>query len=278
MDSVTVNGLQMAFEAAGTGPPLLLVAGTGYPGATWPPELLEPLRQHCTVIVFDHRGTGRTAGSEGAYSTRLFAADASGLLEALALGPAHVLGHSMGGRVAQWMALDAPERVRSLILAATGPGQYREDRPLQQGVPLVTARDMIELGYERYMREHIADTFFTDEFVERRPEVVAWLVDAFWQHRPSLDDYLQHIVARQQHQTAELLDRIAVPSLVLVGNHDTGVRGTGSHLEQSRYLADRLPNARLHVLEGAAHGYFWEVPDSAVALLVEWVASVESSQ
>src|SRR5438270_233246 len=95
-----------------------------------------PLAARHRVIAFDQRGTGATPPSAGKYSTRLFAADALGLLDALDVEPAHVVGHSMGGRVAQWMALERPDRVRSLVLAATGPGQFREDRPVTRGVPV----------------------------------------------------------------------------------------------------------------------------------------------
>ncbi len=73
------------------------------------------------------------------YATRQFASDALGLLASIDAGPAHVIGHSMGGRVAQWMALDGPEQVQSLVLAASGPGQIRDDWPLMRGIPLKTA-------------------------------------------------------------------------------------------------------------------------------------------
>ncbi|MDQ3097824.1 MAG: alpha/beta fold hydrolase, partial [Chloroflexota bacterium] len=206
------SGHPIAYRRRGAGDPLLLIAGTGYPGATWPEELLAPLAVRHTVLTFDHRGTGATTPSADRWSTRLFATDALGLLDELALGPAHVVGHSMGGRVAQWMALDQPERIRTLVLAATGPGQFRDDRPVTRGIPVHAAKELIELGYERYMREHIAATFFTPEFAAARPDRVQWLHDAYWQHRPDLESYLRHVVARQEHQTAERLGDIRMPA------------------------------------------------------------------
>jgi pimeloyl-ACP methyl ester carboxylesterase len=262
----------IAYEVHGRGDPVVLVAGTGYPGATWAPDLTEPLAERHAVLTFDHAGTGDTPSRDERYSTRGFAADALALLDSLELPAVHVVGHSMGGRVAQWMALDRPDRVRSLVLAATGPGQFRDDRPVTRGVPVNTAADLVERGYEGYMVHHIATTFFTPEFVERSPGTVAWLVDAFWSHRPSLREYLRHVVARQEHQTADRLGDIAAPTLVLVGDRDTHQGGTGVHWEQSAFLHEHIAGSRLATVEGAAHGYFWQLPAESVRILLDWTA------
>lgn len=267
---LVIGGVPVAYSLRGSGPPLVLIAGTGFPAATWHEELVAPLAEHHTVLTFDHRGTGRTPATEERLSTRLFARDAAGLMDALGLPPAHVLGHSMGGRVAQWIALERPERVRTLILAATGPGQFRADRPVTRGVPVHTAKGLVEIGYERYMREHIAATFFTPEFATAHPERIDRLFRLFWEHRPDLESYLRHVVARQEHQTAERLADIPHPSLILVGDRDTVVMGTGSHWDQSAYLLEHLPNADRRVVEGGAHGYFWQMPERTVELILGW--------
>jgi len=273
MRSANANGHAIAYELTGTGTPLVLIAGTGYPGATWPPELVAALAKHHAVLTFDHRGTGKTPPSPEPYSTRLFAADVLGLLDALGLEPAHVLGHSMGGRVAQWVALDRPERMRTLILAASGPGQFRDDRPVTRGIPVHAAKAMIELGYERYMREHIADTFFTPDFRAAHPERVVWLHQAYWGARPDLENYLKHVVARQVHQTAERLGEIRTPTLVLIGDRDTAAMGTGVHTDQSDYLLEHIPGATKRVIPGASHGMFWSHPREVVDALLEWTAA-----
>ncbi len=271
--TIPVGGQPIAYELRGRGVPIVLVAGTGYPGATWPPEFVDRLTVRHAVLTFDQRGIGGTPPSEERYSTRLFAADAVGLMDALDLEAAHVVGHSMGGRVAQWMALDRPERVRTLVLAASGPGQFRDDRPVTRGIPLRAAAQLIELGYERYMRDHIRETFFTPDFAERRPEVVEWLVQAFWRDRPDVENHLRHIVARQEHQTADRLAEMAMPALVLIGDRDTQAMGTGVHTEASEFLAEHLPDATMRVIDGAAHGYFWQMPDRSAEIVLEWAAT-----
>ena len=269
---VEVGGVPISYDLRGSGPPLVLIAGTGFPGATWDDDLVGPLAERHTVLTFDHRGTGATPATDERLSTRLFARDASGLMDALGIGAAHVLGHSMGGRVAQWIALDRADLIRTLILAATGPGQFRADRPVTRGVPVHTAKALVEHGYEGYMREHIAATFFTPEFVASRPDRVDRLWTLFWEHRPDLESYLRHVVARQEHQTADRLAEITQRCLVLIGDRDTVVMGTGSHWDQSEHLLAHLPNADRRVIPGAAHGYFWQCPEETVRAIREWTS------
>jgi pimeloyl-ACP methyl ester carboxylesterase len=272
MRTARVGDLEVAYRIQGEGPELLLVAGTGYPGGTWYPELLDLLAEQYTVITYDHRGTGGTTGTTGEFSTRRLAHDALGLLAALDVPSAHVLGHSMGGRVAQWMAIDDPGRVRTLLLAASGPGPLPGSEGHTLGVPVAAAAGMVEVGYEAYVRRVQRETFFTEAFAAARPEVVEWLARAFWEGRPSVRDYFQHVAARQQHDTVDQLTEITQSSLVLVGDQETHRGGTGSHLAQSQYLAKELSNADLVVLPGVKHGYFWEAPEESARVVLAWLA------
>jgi pimeloyl-ACP methyl ester carboxylesterase len=275
MNTVETGSSLVAHDLRGTGTPLLLVAGTGYPGATWRlPDFIDELAEHHTVITFDHRGTGKTPAGVREFSTRTFAADACALLRALDLGPAHVVGHSMGGRVGQWMALDAPDTVRSLVLAASGSGGTgNPDQPA--GLPLTAMTAMIEEGYRGYMEKHIEATFFTPEYAASCPERVRWLVEAFWQHRPTVRDYLQHMSARQNHDTSALLGEISVPTLVLVGDADLRRGPTGSHVDQSRFLHEHIPGASMTMLPGLSHGMFWQAPHVVVDALTSWTRRVD---
>lgn len=267
--------MEVAHRVLGDGEPLLLVAGTAFSGSTWPPTFLQLLARSRSVITFDHRGTGATPATENVYSTRGFAADALELLDRLHLRSVDVLGHSMGGRVAQWMALDRPESVHRLVLAASGPGHFRSDEPAVTGVPLRQALGLAEKGYERYTNDHLRSTFFTPE--AEASEAADWLVMAYWESAPSLEGYLKHVIARQQHDTVRLLAKIAQPALVLVGERDTHAGGTGSHVDQSRYLAGHLPNATYRELPSLSHGFFWQDPDSSADAVLGWLAQTAGS-
>jgi pimeloyl-ACP methyl ester carboxylesterase len=268
----TEHTVTVSRRVSGSGPPLLLIAGTGYAGDTWRlPELTAELETRRTIITFDYRGTGSTPGTSGDYSTRLFAADAARLLDDLGVAGVDVVGHSMGGRVLQWLMIDRPELVGRAVLAASGAGQTDPERPITRGIPIKPALTIAQEGFEAYIRAQIASTFFTPEFRTERPDRVEWLVHAFLDARPTLEDYFKHVIARQQHQTAELLGQIRQPCLVLVGDRDTHAGGTGSHWEQSRYLADHLANATFASMPGCAHGYFWQEPSASAHVLLEWL-------
>jgi pimeloyl-ACP methyl ester carboxylesterase len=276
-DGRSIRTVQMAHQVRGDGPPLLLLAGTGYNGGTWPGEMVDLLATRFAVVTFDYRGTGATPGTPGEYTTRLFAADVLALIDELGRGPTVVVGHSMGGRVAQWVAIDGPEQVRSLVLASTGSGEFQPGSTQYTGIPPAAAEQMIERGYEGYMRYQIETTFFTPEDHVARKDVVEELVRAFWAGRPTLHDYLKHVAARQGHRAADRIGEIRQPSLVLVGDADTHAGGTGPHLDQARHLASRLPDARLDVITGSAHGYFWTQAPTIVPRVVDFVEAAARS-
>jgi pimeloyl-ACP methyl ester carboxylesterase len=274
------NGLKLFYKMEGSGPPLLLIAGTGYGGATWYTGVAERfVREGFTVITYDHRGLGKSDKPDGMYSTRQFAADAAGLLKELDIDDVHVLGHSMGGRVAQWLALDYPERVRSLMLAASGPGEFDPNFKVTRGIPLPAGEGMILKGYEGYIREHIAGPFFfTPEFAQENQDIVVRLADAFWANRGPLHHYLKHVIARQRHQTAERLQKIRCPTLVIVGDDDRVTGGTGNHLRQSQFLSENIPNSELKIVNDAAHAFFWEKPEEAIQAVVNFLQEHEAER
>lgn len=277
MPIVLSGDVEIHHETYGSGPPVLLIAGTGYPGATWSQATIAPLADLFRVTIFDHRGTGKSGGSGGDYSTKLFAGDAAAVLESVASRPAHIIGHSMGGRVAQWLAVEWSGLVGSLILVGSGSGAGGEVSHRATGIPVPTVLRLMDLGYEGFIRDLQRRTFFTDAFVTEHSVEVDWLAAAFWENRPAIENYLKHVVARQAHDTTAVLADIQCPALVVVGDLDTHAGDTGSHVEQSRYLADHLPNAELMMIPGVTHGVFWERPEATMRPLIEWLSSTEAS-
>jgi len=260
---VNVNGVNLYYELYGKGDPLVLVAGTGISLAPWRVFQVPEFSKHYQVLIYDHRGLGRSDKPDVPYSTRLFAQDCAALMDALDIGRAHIMGHSMGGRVAQWIALDHPGKVRSLVLSGTGSGKYSESlEDYPRGVPLDAAYEMIHKGYEKYQHDHWGPGFmFSDEFMKSHPEVVKQFQDLIVDEVPPLKCYLRHVVARQCHETTDIVHNIKAPTLVIVGSKDTHEGGTGSHVESSRALAQKIAGAELVLVEGGKHGYLREMPE-----------------
>jgi pimeloyl-ACP methyl ester carboxylesterase len=277
MPFAQVNDVRLYYEGHGEGQALLLLSGTGETGDHWHVFQVPAFSQAYRVITFDYRGVGRSDKPDAPYSTRQFAADAAGLLAALGVERAHVMGHSMGGRVAQWVALDYSERVRSLVLSSTGSGQYAPEVDVVRGLPLKQTLEMIEMGYEAWWQAHFADEdfWYPPEVRAARPDLLARRRELSARTRPPLRPYLRHVIARQQHETTALLGRITAPTLVLVGSQDTTVGGTGDHFQAAQALAERIPGAKLVVVQGAAHGYLWQMPGEANRIVLEFLRQVK---
>jgi pimeloyl-ACP methyl ester carboxylesterase len=260
---VKVNDVNLYYELYGEGDPLVLIAGTGISCAPWRVFQVPEFSKHYQVLIYDHRGLGRSDKPDVPYTTQLFAEDCVGLMDALGIRRAHIMGHSMGARVAQWIALDYPEKVRSLVLSGPGSGKYSDKlQDYPRGIPLDAALEIIEKGYEKYQHDHWGPGFmFTDQFMKEHPEVVKKFQELIVEEVPPLKCYLRHVIARQCHETTDLLPKIKAPTLVIVGSKDTHEGGTGSHVESAKVLGEKIPNAELVLVEGGRHGYLREMPD-----------------
>jgi len=268
-----INDIQMYYETHGTGEALMLISGTGGTCDGWRYFQVPAFSKAYQVIIFDHRGVGKSDKPDEPYSTRGFATDAVALLDVLGIEQAHFMGHSMGGRVAQWIALDNPKRVRSLILSSSGSGQFSPEVEVVRGLPLKQTQAMIEQGYENWWLNHLADAdfMFPPDVREAHPEILEQRRQFSRESMPPLRPYLRHVIARQQHETTELLDQITAPTLVIVGEKDTTIGGTGNHFESAKALAERIPKAEFVVMKGAAHGYMWQMPDEANRIMLEFL-------
>jgi pimeloyl-ACP methyl ester carboxylesterase len=219
--------------------------------------------------VHDYRGIGRSDHPAGHYSTRQFASDAIGILDHLGITePAHVLGHSMGGRVAQWFALDHPDRVRSLILFATGSGAF-DDREILRGIPPEFVASLLAEGWPGLRERSVRGR---SNFVDPNPEVVERYAAAYHgQFGTDALNYCRHVVARQEHETTAQLGNLTMPCLVLIGSEDDHVGFLGSHLDSSAFLAKAISGAEFVTIPGGAHAMHVERSDEFNAALSDFL-------
>jgi 3-oxoadipate enol-lactonase len=243
------DGTHLHFDVSGRrdGEPVLLIQGLGADGRGWALQRRSIGAEH-RAIVFDNRGTGRSDEPDGPYDLEVMAGDALAVLEAAGYQSAHVMGASMGGVIAQILAVRHPERVRSLILACTACRHRpwrREllagwaDLALARGMGAFTRVNLKWLVGARSRRRFALPFNVVGPFaLQVSPHAFAAQVDAIL----AMDDAL-----------AGELTRLRVPTLVIVGSQDVLTpRG------DSEELASRIPGAELVVVPGAAHGLMVE--------------------
>ena len=149
MPKLKLHDVEIYYEVHGQGQPMVFLSETACDGEVWKIYQVPEFSKDHKVIIHDYLGTGQSSKPSIDYTTKLFTEHVIALLDHLDVKDAVVVGHSMGGRVAQLLALDYPQRVKRLVLASTGA-----HFPLTKGLPLKIMKEMIEWGYERYEREH----------------------------------------------------------------------------------------------------------------------------
>jgi pimeloyl-ACP methyl ester carboxylesterase len=263
---LSVDGADIFYETHSSGPPLLLIAGTACDGEFWKPYQVPEFARDHTVITFDQRGTGKTVTHTSDYSTGRLAADAAALVDEIGLGPAIVWGHSMGGRVAQLVALDHPATIRSLILASTGASFKRKG-----GIPPAIALGIIKKGYERYIREHSIEIGFNKEFAKSHPDRVEECIKVLLACLPPVETYFAQVMSRQEHDTSARLKDIAVPTLVTVGGDEGHGNSDTTHIASSEFLAKSIPGAEFSAIPGQGHFYMFSDPETTNRLARDFI-------
>ncbi|MYU21788.1 alpha/beta fold hydrolase [Streptomyces sp. SID8352] len=236
------DGTALAHQHRGEGPPLVLLAGQANDHHWWDGvrEDFHPLR---STVTLDTRGTGDSGKPEGPYSIGRFADDVVAVLDALGIARADVYGTSMGGRVAQSLAIRHPERVRRLVLGCTSPGgPHAVERD-------ASVRSSLAQPDAEAVREVLADLMYSPGWRAANPGPYRTLGD------PRMPAHARrgHLAASNAHDAWDDLPRIAAPTLILHGDQD---RLTPA--DNLRLLAARIPGARTHLFPGARHAYFEE--------------------
>jgi 3-oxoadipate enol-lactonase len=260
------DGVEIYYEVAGQGAPFLFLSETACDGAVWNLYQVPEFARDHRVVIFDYRGTGLSGKPPIQYSTKMFADDAAMVLNRLGLEDAVVCGHSMGGRVAQVLALDHPRKVSKLILASSGAAH-----PGERGIPLRIAKEMVEMGYERYVREHTIVVGWTEIYARNNVNLIEKYLQVRMANLCPVEFYFRHVLARQEHDTSGRLKDIKVPTLILVGDDDHFVVSDMSHRSGADMLAKGIPNSKLLVLPGERHSYFYTEPESVHRLIREFL-------
>jgi 3-oxoadipate enol-lactonase len=253
MAFVEQPGYRIHYQSFGDpgAPPLLLIMGLGMGSSAWD-TLPAKLAEWFHVVIFDNRGMGSSTPSPGGFRIRDLADDAARVLDAAGIAQAGVFGISMGGMIAQELALHYPSRVRSLVLGATFGSQLRSHKP-----GLGVARDLLLVTLSSRNPQRMARLLVSNEFLAgNRDRFGQWLDKLGHPRRTAAR---RQILAIARHEAEDRLPQLRIPTLVLSGNQDRLVP-----VENSRRLARMIPRARLVELPGVGHAFPFERPEETI--------------
>jgi pimeloyl-ACP methyl ester carboxylesterase len=262
MPVAQIGDLNIHYQVRGFGDPILLIMGYRGSSYMWGETLLEPLSRYFQVITFDNRGTGNSDKPNAVYTLPMMADDAAGLLHHLGIAQAHVLGVSMGGMIAQELALHYPRRVDRLVLGCTTCGG-----PQAVLAPLSVLHRFLmppDLPREEAIRRQWP-VILSPAVVEERPDLLDCLTERALAYPTPLYSAIRQAMAIQRFNTYGRLGQIIAPTLVIAGSADVVVPPINAHL-----LAARIPGATLEIVPDAGHGFFWKQPEHLVDLLTEF--------
>jgi 3-oxoadipate enol-lactonase len=265
-----VNGHRIHYVRQGSGEPLLLIQGLSGNHLHWGDEFLGLLDDDFELIALDNRGIGHSSRTSEPFTIADMADDAVGLLDALEIESAHVMGISMGGMIAQEIALRHPDRVRTLTLGCTyagGEGSSLTDPQVIQHLAelLMTGRteEALRVGFSY----NVSPDFASDP---RNFELVKRVADEL---PGTLEILMLQVQAVAGHDTSQRLGEISVPTLVVHGSEDQMLSASNA-----RHIAERIPDARLEIMDGVGHAFWWERPERSAELVRELAATAQAPQ
>jgi 3-oxoadipate enol-lactonase len=256
------GGVKIAYEAKGSGEPLVFIHGLGYERHGWGP-LPDLLADDFQVITFDNRGVGESDVPEGPYAVAQMCGDVVAVLDAAGAERAHVLGVSLGGYIAQEVALSQPRRVRKLVLGSTSPGGKGAFPMPDAGAdgfarfPTMEREAGLRLMVENALGEH---------GVRERPELLEEIYKYRLQYAPPLPGWYAQSFAGATFDAYDRASSISAPTLVFHGGDDNIVDPRNAEL-----LTRLIRNSLLHVIPDRGHLVMWEEGEALAPVVREFL-------
>ena len=263
---VTVGNIDIAYKKVGKGngaKPIILITGLGATMDMWNPLLLEQLSSsNHTVIIFDNRGAGEsTVGGTKEFSISQFANDTVGLLEALKIDKADVLGWSMGSFIAQELALTNPDKVGSLILYASGCGGKEAKPPSPEVIKTLSNTSMPP----QELRQKLISLLFPTVWFKANPDFLNYFPIPKESVSPEIMGKQSEAIAKWSG-TCNTIPKITQPTLIIVGTEDIVTPAANSLI-----LVERIPSSWLVQIRDAGHGLMYQYPDEFNRVLMTFL-------
>lgn len=261
MPLAQIKHYEINYVDEGKGVPVVMIHGLAGDLSAWLPQV-NALRNRYRVIAFDNRGAGRSTQIDEPVSTTDLARDTIALLEHLGVGNAHVIGRSMGGAIAQIIALERPDLVRSLVLCAS----FAKLDPLGRHV-LTNMREVLEWRNSwRDHAHHSIQNFVGYEFFNREREQIARIESLIGGETRLPACYVRQNWACLEHNTLDRLGEIECPTLIMGGTQDPICSPTATG-----WLSAGIRNSRTVMFEGCSHFFLMERSEKFMAELSSWL-------
>ena len=266
MPTIKAGDINIEYYVEGDGPPLLLIRGFTADCSNWGDQFLRPLQERFTCIRFSNRGTGLSDKPTDPTTIRQMAADAVALLDALGIERAHVFGVSMGGMIAQEIALNYANRVNGLVLGCTTPGGESAADPGPDVIALITPEPGLSPADQ--MRK-AWPTLVSPEFIDSDTDFLETMLRLSLVNPTPMATVVQQIAAIREFDASDRLPQVKTPTLVIHGGsdrllqHDNGV-----------IIAGEIAGAEMKTIAGVGHMFFWEKPAESAGAISEFLARV----
>jgi pimeloyl-ACP methyl ester carboxylesterase len=262
MPLARVKEVSLNYHIAGEGDPLILIAGFGVDNMCFVYQVPE-FQKHFQVIVFDNRGIGKSTGSIGLYHIKTMADDTVQLLRYLDIKRSHVLGYSMGGMIAQEIAIRYPESVGKLMLCSTFAKQEMMVDIITNGIKELLGQQIHEFlefklpekTYDKIFN-YVAQQIFTEQYIKNNRDLIKGILEKYLSKITYGDTLLKQLGAIYRHDTLKRLNQIKSETLVMTGTADKLVNP-----ECSEILAENIINSKLVKIPNAEHGFNFELPN-----------------
>jgi pimeloyl-ACP methyl ester carboxylesterase len=269
--TVTVGDIAIAYKVFGEGKPIVLISGSGNVMEVWPPFLLQELSKKHKVVIFDNRGVGNTTSGINPISVEQFANDTAGLMDALNIQKADVLGFSMASFVAQQLTLTHPEKVDRLVLYGASCGG-------QEGIPQnpMVVKALADFVNNRTVDENsFLSVTFPPKWIEQNPN--------FLESIPKTSEIVPSTTLKKQFEINERwlsknwsgvcnqLTKINNPTLIITGTEDVAIPPSNSLI-----LAEKIPGAWLVQIREAGHGLMYQFPENFTRIVETFLDNTNS--
>ena len=261
MPTQTVGDVELYYELHGEGQPIVLLHGLAGDCSAWKAQI-EVLSKDYRILALDNRGAGRSSAPDYPYTTRHFADDTIALMDAVGISePAHVVGRSMGGAIAQEITLAYPDRVRSLVITASFGKLDRYGYRILHNINEVVKAQ----GFAAAAR-HQALFFFPPPYFNENKEQLDAVEEMLANATGPVHGYSHGTHACLTHDSLDRLHQVKCPTLVMTGGRDVLCAA-----DASRAIAERIPNCRLRVYEPASHFFLIQCYEESMADLKNFI-------